>query len=49
MKKYTVKEAIELNGANQEVGTVVELTDSMAASFGDKIELVADDKDIAVE
>lgn len=40
MSQYKVKEAFELEGVNQEVDSVVELTDEKAAELGTKVEKV---------
>lgn len=40
MSKYSVKEAFELEGVNQEVGSVVELSDEQAIELGSKVEKV---------
>ena len=42
MKKYTVKEAFELDGVAQEVGAVIELSDEKATELGAKVELVTE-------
>lgn len=43
MAQYTVKEAFELEGVNQEVDTVVELSDEKAAELGEKVEKVGEE------
>lgn len=42
MAKYTLKEAVEIEGVNHAAGEEVELTDEVAAQLGDKVEKVAD-------
>ena len=43
MSKYIVKEQIELDGAPQEVGAEVELTDEQAVEFAGKVEKTAEE------
>lgn len=40
VSKYTVKEAFELDGVNQEIDSVIELSEEKAAELGEKIEKV---------
>ena len=42
MSKYTVKEAFDLDGTQQEVGVEVELSDEKATELGAKVEKVAE-------
>lgn len=40
MSQYKVKEAFELDGMNQEVDSVIELSDEKAAELGEKVEKI---------
>jgi hypothetical protein len=42
MSQYKVNQAFELDGALQEVGAIVELSDERATEFADSVEKVAE-------
>jgi hypothetical protein len=42
MSQYKITQAFELDGAPQEVGAIVELSDERATEFADSVEKVAE-------